>query len=208
MKIENSKIENYSSVNINLIIKSYYMNEYITTKEGEFIKAIDFFKKEIASIRTGRANPNILEGIQVDAYGAKTPINGVASVNVEDGQSISISPWDKNVIKEIEKALVDADLGVSVTNEGDKIRLVMPKMTEENRIGLVKKLNEKQESARIAIRQTREEIKNSIEQAEKDKEISEDDKFRFIKELDEETGKQNDALKEIRDKKEAEIMTI
>ena len=184
------------------------MNEYISAKEGEFIKAIDFFKKEIASIRTGRANPNILEGIQVDAYGAKTPINGVASVNVEDGQSISISPWDKNVIKEIEKALVDADLGVSVTNEGDKIRLVMPKMTEENRIGLVKKLNEKQESARIAIRQTREEIKNSIEQAEKDKEISEDDKFRFIKELDEETGKQNDMLKEIRDKKEAEIMTI
>ena len=184
------------------------MNEYIKAKEGEFTKAIDFFKKEIANIRTGRANPNILEGVQVEAYGAKTPINGVASINVPDGQSIIIAPWDKNVIKEIEKALVDADLGVSVTNEGDKIRLIMPKMTEENRIGLVKKLNEKQEIARISIRQTREDIKNSIERAEKDKEITEDEKFRFVKELNEESGKQNDRLKEIRDKKDTEIMTI
>ncbi|RLC37118.1 ribosome recycling factor [Candidatus Falkowbacteria bacterium] len=184
------------------------MNEYIQAKEGEFVKTIDFFIKEISSIRTGRANPNILEGVEVDAYGAKTPINGVASITVPDGSSIVIAPWDKGVIKAIEKAVVDADLGVSVTNEGDKIRLLMPKMTEENRIELVKKLNEKQEIARISIRQTREDIKNSIEQAEKDKEITEDEKFRFIKELDEATGKQNDKLKEIRDKKETEIMTI
>jgi len=184
------------------------MNDYIQAKEGEFIKTIDFFIKEIANIRTGRVNPNILEGVRVDAYGAKTPINGVASVTVPDGSSIVIAPWDKNVIKEIEKAIIDANLGVSVTNEGDKIRLTMPKMTEENRIELVKKLNEKQEIARISIRQTREDIKNSIEQAEKDKEITEDEKFRFIKELDEETGSRNDRLKEIRDKKETEIMTI
>ena len=184
------------------------MNEYIEISEGDFQKAIDFFEKEIAQLRTGRVNPNMLEGIQVEAYGTQTPLNGVANINIADGQSLLISPWDKNVIKEVEKAIIDADLGVGVVNEGEKIRLTVPKMTEENRKDLVKKLNEKQEQSRITIRQVRDEIKSSIEQAEKDKEITEDDKFRFLKELDEYTGKQNDKIKEIRDNKEKDIMTI
>ena len=83
------------------------MNQYIESKQEEFTRAIDFFKKEIASLRTGRANPNMLEGIQVEAYGTKTPLNGVASISVPDGSSIVIAPWDKNVIKEIEKAMED-----------------------------------------------------------------------------------------------------
>ena len=184
------------------------MNQFIQVKKGEFKKSIDFFIKEISGIRTGRANPNILENVQVDAYGAKTPIQGVAAITVPDGQSILVAPWDKNVIKEIEKAIVDADMGVGVVNEGDKIRLTVPKMTEENRKELVKKLNEKQETVRVSVRQIREDIKNAIEKAEKDKQITEDDKFRFIKELDEETAKQNEELKNLRDKKEQDIMTI
>jgi ribosome recycling factor len=184
------------------------MNQYINSQQGEFQKAIDFFKKEIASIRTGRANPGILEGIQVDAYGVKTPINGLANVSVQDSQSMIVAPWDKSVIKDIEKALVEADLGMGVVNEGDKIRLTVRKMTEETRKELVKKLNEKMEQARIGIRQAREETKEMIEAAEKDKEIGEDDKFRFIKDLDEEVAKRNDEVKAIRDKKETEIMTI
>ena len=184
------------------------MNQYIQAKQEEFVKAIDFFQKEISSIRTGRANPNILEGVQVNAYGVKTPLSGVATVSVPDGQSIVVAPWDKNIAKEVEKAIADAELGVGVVNEGDKIRLTVPKMTEENRRELVKKLNEKMEAARIAIRQARDDIKNSIESAEKDKEIAEDDKFKFLSELDEEVGKQNDELKELRDKKEKDIMTV
>jgi len=184
------------------------MNQYIQTKEGEIQKAVDFFKKEIASLRTGRANPVILEGIQVEVYGTKTPLNGLANINVPDGQSLTVTPWDKNVIKETEKAIVEADLGVSVVNEGDKIRLTVPKMTEENRKEIVKKLNEKMEEARIKIRQARDEIKSDIEEAEDLKSISEDDKFRFIKELDEIIAKTNDEIKEIRDKKEQDIMTI
>ncbi len=184
------------------------MNQYIELKQEEFNKGVEFFKKEISSIRTGRANPNILEGVQAESYGVKTPLNGLAAINVVDGQSITITPWDKNIIKEIEKAIIDADLGVGVVNEGDKIRITVPKMTEENRKELVKKLNEKKEEVRITFRKIRDGIKNSIEQAEKDKEIAEDEKFKFIKELDEEVGKWNDELKEIRDKKEAEIMTI
>jgi ribosome recycling factor len=184
------------------------MNTYIEAKKEDFVKAIDFFTKEIATLRTGRANPNMLEGVFVDAYGTKTPLNGVASINVPDGQSILVTPWDKGVIKEVEKAIVMAELGVGVVNEGDKVRLNIPKMTEENRRDLVKKLNEKLEHSRIQVRQIRDDIKTSIEQAEKDKEITEDDKFRFLKELEEEVARQNEALKEKRDKKEADIMTI
>ncbi|MDD5032382.1 MAG: ribosome recycling factor [Patescibacteria group bacterium] len=184
------------------------MNQYLQEKQGELAKAIDFFKKDIASLRTGRANPAILEGIMVEAYGAKTPLNGLANISVSDAKSLVISPWDKNIAKDVEKAIVGANLGVGAVNEGDKIRITVPAMTEENRRELVKKLNEKLEKSRITIRQTREEIKEAIEKGEKDKEISEDDKFRFIKELDEEAGKKNEELKNIRDKKEEEIMTV
>ncbi|MFH1661609.1 MAG: ribosome recycling factor [Candidatus Falkowbacteria bacterium] len=182
------------------------MNTYI--KQEEFSKVIDFFKKDITSLRTGRANPSMLDSVQVEVYGTKSPLNSLATINVPEARSIIISPWDKNVLKDIEKAVIAADLGVSAVNEGDKIRLTVPQLTEENRRDLVKKLNEKHEASRISIRQVRDEIKNDIEEAEKNKEIAEDDKFKFIKELDEEVGKQNNLLKEIRDKKEEEIMKI
>ncbi|NTU98397.1 ribosome recycling factor [Candidatus Falkowbacteria bacterium] len=184
------------------------MNKYIQGKQEEFVKSIDFFKKEIAVLRTGRANPGMLDGILVEAYGAKTPLNGVASVSVSDARSMVVAPWDKSVLKDIEKAIVEADLGLGVVNDGDKIRLNIPAMTEENRKHLVKKLNEQMEEARIAIRKIREEVKQDIETAEDDKEISEDDKYRFVKELDEEVHKLNDEIKQVRDKKEEEIMTI
>jgi len=184
------------------------MNQYIQAKREEFRKAIDFFKKDIANLRAGRANPNMLDGVFAEAYGVRTPLNGLASITVADARSMTVSPWDKNLLKDIEKAIVEANLGVGVVNEGEQIRITVPQMTEENRRDLVKKLNEKMEAARIKIRQTRDEIKEDIENAEKNKEISEDDKFRFIKELDEEVRSKNEELKEIRDKKEEEIMTI
>lgn len=184
------------------------MNKYIEKKQNDWRKTIDFFKKEIASVRTGRANPSILDGVQIEAYGVKNPLNGVCSIAVADGQSITITPWDKNIIKDIEKAIVQANLGVEIINEGDKIRIKIPQMTEENRKELVKKLNEKHEQARISIRQVRDEIKTEIEEGEKNKEIGEDDKYNFIEELDKEVGRLNDELKEIKDKKEQDIMTV
>lgn len=184
------------------------MNQYIQAKQGEFIKAIDFFKKEIASLRTGRANPALLDGVRAEAYGAKTSLNGLASITVADARSMVVAPWDKSVIKDIEKAIVEADLGFGVINEGDKIRLTVPVMTEENRKNLVKKLNEKAEEARISFRRIRDEIKSSIEKAFAGKAVSEDDKFKFIKELDEEARKRNDELEQIRKKKEEDILTI
>lgn len=184
------------------------MNIYIQNKQEEFNKVIDFFKKDIVNIKIGRANPAILDSVLVEAYGVKNPVNAVSNISVSDARSIILTPWDKNISKSIEKAIVDSNLGVGVVNDGDKIRVNIPQMTEENRLESVKKLNEKQEKAKISARQLRDEIKESIEKAFSDKEIGEDDKFRFIKELDEEITKTNEEIKNIRDKKEKEIMEI
>lgn len=184
------------------------MSIYLDNFKPRFKQAIEFFEKEAATLRTGRANPNMLEGIHVEAYGTTMPLNGVGNISVSDGRSIVITPWDKGVLKDIEKALVAADLGVGVVNEGDKIRLSIPALTEENRHELVKKLNTKMEDARIVIRQLRDEVKQEIEAGLESKEVSEDDKFRFIKELDEAVTSYNEELKNLRDHKEKEIMTV
>lgn len=184
------------------------MNQFIVNHEEGFQKALEFFKRDIASLRTGRANPALLDNVQVEAYGTRSPLNSLGNINVADSSSMVITAWDKSILKDIEKAITLADLGVSVVNEGDKIRLSIPTLTEENRRELVKKLNVKMEDARIEVRQVREQAKNDIEKAFADKELSEDDKFRFMKELDEYVAKQNDLVKDIKDKKEKDIMTI
>jgi ribosome recycling factor len=184
------------------------MNEYLQAKKEEFDKAMEFFKKEIANLRAGRVNPAMLDVVQVEAYGARSPLNAVGTISVADGRSMTISPWDKSVLKEIEKGIVEANLGLGVVNEGDKIRVTVPIMTEENRKELVKKLNGEMEKARVTIRQERDEVKKKIEEADKNKEISEDDKFKFIKELDEEVKRLNEELEAIRGRKEEEIMKV
>ena len=184
------------------------MNQYLQNHQADFTKVIDFFKKDIAQLRTGRANPAILENVQVEAYGAYSPLNAVANISVSDARSLVVTPWDKSVSKDIEKSLVAADLGLGIVNEGDKIRLTVPQLTEETRKELVKKLNTKMEESRIGLRKVRDEVKEEIEAAFKDKAMSEDDKFRFFKEMDEVVAKNNDELKVIRDEKEKDIMTI
>lgn len=184
------------------------MNTFLMEKQADFEDITDFFKRDIATLRTGRANPSVLDGIQVEAYGVMNPLNAVANIAVADARGITVSPWDKGVAKAIEKAIIEADLGLGVVNEGDKIRLTIPSLTEENRRDTVKKLNDKMEKARISLRQVREEVRNSIEKAEADKEMSEDEKFRAMKELDELVGKKNDEIKEARDRREKDIMEI
>jgi ribosome recycling factor len=184
------------------------MNTYLNEQEESFINALDFFRRDITTLRTGRADPAVLENVQVEAYGVLNPINTVANITVADTKSITVAPWDKGISKDIEKAIIEADLGLGVVNEGDKVRLNVPALTEENRKETVKRLNEKMEKTRINIRQAREEVKNAIEKDEEDKEISEDEKFRFEKEMDEYVSKKNDELKAMRDRKEKDIMDI
>jgi len=184
------------------------MSPYLSNKQEDFSQALEFFKKEIATLRTGRANPAILDNVQVEAYGVMNPLNAVGNINVADARSIIIAPWDKSILKSLEKAIIEADLGLGVVNEGDKIRLTIPTLTEENRKELAKRLSEKMEKSRISLRQIREEVKSKIEAAFSAKEISEDDKFRFVKELDEFAAKKNEELKEIKERKEKDIMEI
>jgi ribosome recycling factor len=183
------------------------MNQFIKNKEQTSLGIVDFFKRDIAGLRTGRANLSVLDNVQVEAYQTLNSINALANLSLVES-NIIISPWDKGVLKNIEKAIIEADLGLGVINEGDKLRLNAPALTEENRKEIVKKLNERLEKARVSLRQLRDEIKEEINIAEDDKDISEDEKFRFIKELDEFINKKNEELKELRDRKEKDIMEI
>jgi len=184
------------------------MNQFLQAKKSEFEKVCEFFKKDITSLRTGRASAAMLEGVQAEAYGVKSPLTSIGNIVSSDAKSLVFTPWDKNILKDVEKAIIEADLGLGVVNEGDKIRLTVPPMTEENRKDLVKRLNEKTEQAKVSARQVRETVKDSIEKAEKDKLISEDDEFRFLEELEAEVKKVNEEIKALRDQKEKDIMTI
>lgn len=175
---------------------------------AEFEKTIEHFKSDINGLKTGRANPAILDGIVAEAYGVKTPLNQLASISVPEARSIIIQPWDRNITKEIEKAIRESELEVSVANEGERIRLTISPMTEESRKEIVKHLHQKMEQARIAARAIRDEIKEEIIQAEKNKEFGEDERYRLIEELDKKTGEYNEKIKSIGEKKEREIMTV
>jgi len=181
----------------------------IVTQHAEnFKKIIEHFRNEIAVLKTGRANPSMLDNIRVEAYGALTPLNQVASISVSDARSLAIQPWDKSVLKEIEKAISESDLRINPVNDGERIRLNLPPMTEENRKETVKVLGVKAEDAKIAIRLQRDEVKEVIIEAEKNKEFGEDEKFNLLEELDKAVAKYNEEIKQVADAKEAEIMTV
>jgi ribosome recycling factor len=184
------------------------MANFINEHEGEFKKAIEHFKGEITSLRTGRATPALVEDIQVEAYDGKMEIKGLASINVPDPKTITIDPWDKSLLQNIEKAINDSDVGISPVVDGTLIRLSLPPMTEENRKEKVKVLKQKAEQARISVRGIREKVRDAIIKAEEDKEISEDDKFKMQEELDKFVADQNKEIENITTEKEKEIMTI
>jgi len=180
----------------------------IDNHKEEFSKAVDHFQSEIGGLKTGRANPAILDSVRVEAYGTMNPIVNVASVTVPDARSLVIQPWDKSISKEIEKGIIEANLNLNPVNDGDKIRINLPPLTEETRKEIVKLLNQKTEDAKIAIRVIRDKAKEEIVAAEKDKEFGEDEKFRLLEELDKKVGGYNEQVKNLADKKEAEILTV
>jgi ribosome recycling factor len=180
----------------------------IKDHQEEFNKTIEHFKTEISSLKTGRANPAMLDGIRIEAYGTLTPLNQVASVTISDARSLVVTPWDKSVVKEIEKAIVESDLNLNPANDGEKIRINLPALNEESRKELVKVLNHKAEEARIALRLVRDKIKELIIEAEKNKEFGEDEKFSLLEQLDKKIGEYNEQVKGIVADKETEIMTV
>jgi len=184
------------------------MDQIIESKKSEFDKALGVLEEDLKTLRVGRANPVMVENILVEAYGAKTPLKQMASISVPESRTILIQPWDKTIIKEVEKSIIAANIGISPTNEGSQIRLTIPPLTEESRKELTKSVGEKAEKIRISIRQIRDKVKDEINKKEKDNEITEDDKYDLQKKLDELVREYNDRIKVLADNKEKEIMTI
>lgn len=180
-------------------------NSIIQHHKENFDKAIDHLKSDLETIRTNRATPALIENIQADVYGSKMPINQLASINVQDAKTMTVEAWDKPNVQAIEKAIQTASLGLSVANEGTYLRISVPAMTEETRKEILKILNQKLENAKNSIRGLRDKIKSEINEAEKNKELNEDEKYTAVEELDKITREYNDKIKEIGDKKEQEI---
>ncbi|MBE5895010.1 MAG: ribosome recycling factor [Lachnospiraceae bacterium] len=170
------------------------MDERIKVLEEKMQKAYDFLNSELATIRAGRANPHVLDKIRVDYYGTPTPIQQVGNVTVPEPRILQIAPWEKNLIKEIEKAILASEVGITPSNDGSVIRLVFPELTEERRKDLVKDVKKKGEEGKVAIRNIRRDGNDSFKKLAKT-EISEDEikglendlqklTDKFIKEID------------------------
>ena len=171
-------------------------------------KAFESFRHEINLISAGRANPHILDKIMVNCYGVETPLNQVGNVVVTEARVLTVSVWDKNSLKEVEKAILAANLGVTPTNDGKVVRLVFPELTEEKRKLIVKDIKNIGENGRIGIRNGRRDAMDELKKLQKDNVITEDDLKDFQKDVDKVVGEYLDKLETALKKKETEVMSI
>ena len=183
-------------------------NQILKNCEVEMGKAVERFKEEVKKIHTGRATPVIVEDIPVEYYGSKTPIKQIASINIPEPRMIVISPWNKDDLITIQKALSESDLKVNPQNDGEVIRITLPSLTEERRREMAKLVNKEKEDSRISIRQIREDSWDEVQKIIQSGGVSEDDKFRTKDKLQTIVNRFNKELDEIAQKKEEEIMTI
>lgn len=184
------------------------MKEVIKQFEEKMSKSIDVLQEDFASIRAGRANPHLLDKIKVDYYGTLTPIQQVGNISVPEARIILITPWEKTLLKEIERSINQADIGINPTNDGTAIRLVFPELTEDRRKELAKDIKKKGEETKVAIRNIRRDAVDKIKKMEKASEITEDD----LKDGEEQVQKATDeAIKKVDnvvENKTKEIMTV
>jgi ribosome recycling factor len=167
---------------------------------------VNWLEGEFRSIQTGRATPQVLDLVHIDLYGARTPIAHTGSINIEDPRTLRVSPWDKSVIGQMEKAINDADLGLSVSSDDQGLRVHFPSLTTETRQKLVKLLKERLEDARVRVRSLREEVNKDIDTRAKDGEYGEDEKHRYRDEMQKMVDAANAELEAAFSKKEKEVM--
>jgi ribosome recycling factor len=184
------------------------VNDVLKDLQGSIEKGIDGFKRELAKVRTGRANLGVLDGIKVDYYGTATPLNQVASLNVPDARLITIKPWEKNLISEIEKAIRAAQLGLNPSSDGEIVRVPMPALTEERRKDLVKVVKKMAEEAKVVLRAHRRDANEMLKDFLKEKQITEDEEEMGLKKVQEATDGAVSRVDEIMAKKEAEILEV
>ena len=184
------------------------MKEVLNKAEEKMNKTVNALKNEFASIRAGRANPSVLDKVLVDYYGTPTPVNQMAAVSVSEARVLVIQPWDKSLIKAIEKAIQASDIGINPSNDGNVIRLTFPQLTEDRRKEIVKDLKKYGEEAKVAIRSARRDANDKLKAKKKNSELTEDD----LKNGEDKTQKLTDKFTKIIDdvvaEKEKEVLTV
>jgi len=184
------------------------MPTVIQELESRMTGAIEALGREFAAVRTGRASASLLEGIRVDYYGTATPLAQMASVSVPDARTITIQPWEVGQLKEIEKALIKSDLGITPMNDGKMLRLTMPTLTEERRKQLAKSVGKIAEESRVAVRNLRREANEKLKALARDKKVSEDEERRGHDQIQKTTDKFIAKVDELLKKKEQEILAF
>ena len=184
------------------------MDERIKGFEEKMQKTIEFLEEEFASIRAGRANPHLFDKIKVDYYGTPSGINAVANISVPEARIIQIQPWEAKMVKEISKAILASDLGITPTDDGRVIRLVFPELTEDRRKELAKDIKKKGENAKVAIRNIRRDANEAVKKLGKSGEVSEDIQKQLEDEINKMTEKFCDNADKKSDEKTKEIMTV
>jgi ribosome recycling factor len=182
--------------------------EASTAAKTRMEKAVEDFRKEIASLRTGRANATLLDGVRVDYHGTPTPVNQLGTMTTPDPTMIVISPWDPGAVPLIDKAIRTSDFGLNPTNDGKVVRVPIPALTEDRRKDMVKVLHKVLENHRTAVRNVRRDVKEAIDKLEKDKKISKDEQKRSLDELDKISHAETKKIEDLSATKEKEIMGL
>ena len=184
------------------------MDQRLNQYEEKMEKSVGALEKDFAAIRAGRANPNILDKIKVDYYGTPTPLQQVGNISVPEARILQIQPWESSLIKEIEKAILNSDLGINPTNDGKVIRLVFPELTEDRRKELAKDIKKKGENAKVAIRNIRREANDAFKKMNKASEISDDEVEALEQDVQKLTDKYVANIEKTVEDKTKEIMTV
>lgn len=184
------------------------INEFKKDAESRMKKAVEALGHNFNRIRTGRAHPSLLDDIRVNYYGADTPLSQMANINVEDGRTLTVAPWEKNLVPEIEKAIMKSDLGLNPSTAGGVIRIPMPALTEETRRGYTRQARAEAEAARVSIRNIRRDAIGNIRELLKEKEISEDDERRAQDEIQKITDRYIADVDAALSAKESDLMEI
>lgn len=183
-------------------------NDIVKDMKANVDKTIDAFKKQLASIRTGRAHTSLLDNIRVDYYGSLTPLSQIATVTTPDARTLAVKPYERGQQKPIEKAILEANLGLTAIVDGDMVRVPVPALTEERRKEFCKQAKNKAEEAKLAVRNTRRDANDLLKMASKEGNITEDDEKRGLKMIQDATDEIIKIIDELLLKKEAEIMTV
>lgn len=184
------------------------MQEILKEAEERMKKTVEDLRRELVTLRTGRATPALVEDIKVDYYGTQLPMNQVANISVPDPRSLLITPWDRNALPAIERAIQKSDLGLNPNNDGTNIRLVLPPLTEERRKELVRKVHKIVEDHRVAVRNIRRDANEEVKRREKNHEISEDESRRLQDQIQKLTDKYIAELDRLQKAKEEELMEV